>query len=139
MKQKFSTKWKGSRKIRKQRKYRINAPLHLKHKALGAHLSKELRKKYAKRSVALRKGDTIKVMRGKFKKKQGKISAVNVKKGIVYVEGLQKTRKDGTKVNVPFKTSNLMIITLDIEDKKRQRVFDRIRKTTKKVEREKGK
>jgi len=125
MKQKFSTRWKGSRKRRKQRKYRAHAPIHVKRKFLGTHLSKELRKKYSRRAVPVRKGDTVKLMRGSFRKKQGKVSAIGVKKGIVYIEGLQKTRKDGTKVNVPFKVSNLMILTLNLEDKKRQKMFER--------------
>lgn len=125
MKQKFSPKWKASRQPRKQRKYRARAPLHVKRKLVSAHLSKELRKKYAKRAVVLRKGDTIKIMRGSFKGKQGKIMNVNVKKIAVYVEGIQRTRKDGTKVSVAFHPSNLLIMTLNLEDKKRVKVIER--------------
>jgi len=119
MKQKFSLKWKASKQPRKQRKYRARAPLHLKYKMLAAHLSKDLIKKYKKRSMPLRKGDNIKVARGTFKGKQGRISTVNTKKTIVYIEGIQKTRKDGTKVNMPFHPSNLIITELNLEDKKR--------------------
>ena len=71
MKKKFSKKWKASGKARKQRKYVANAPLHIKKKFLSANLSKELRKKYG-RSLQIRKGDSVKVMRGKFKGKTGK-------------------------------------------------------------------
>src|SRR3989338_176397 len=46
MKNKFSTKWKESKQPRKQRKYRANAPLHLRKKFVNVNLSKELRKKY---------------------------------------------------------------------------------------------
>jgi len=119
MKQKFSLKWKASKQPRKQRKYRARAPLHLKYKMLAAHLSKDLIKTYKKRSMPLRKGDNIKVARGTFKGKQGRISTVNTKKTIVYIEGIQKTRKDGTKVNMPFHPSNLIITELNLEDKKR--------------------
>jgi len=71
MKQKWSSKWTGSVQARKQRKYRINAPLHVKRKFLSAGLSKELRKRYSRRSIALRKGDEVQVISGKFKKRQG--------------------------------------------------------------------
>lgn len=128
MKKKFSPNWKASKQPRKQRKYRANAPLHIKYKMMAAHLSKELRKKYQKRAAVLKKGDTVKVMRGSFKAKQGKILNVGTKKGIVYIEGLQKTRKDGTKVNVPFKPSNLLIITLIAEDKHRITRLERSQK-----------
>lgn len=119
MKQKFSPKWKASKQVRKQRKYRANAPLHIKYKMLAAHVSKELRQKYKRRAVVAIKNDTAKVMRGFFKGKQGKISEVNTNKGFVYIEGVQRTRKDGTKVNVSLKPSNLMIINLNLEDKRR--------------------
>lgn len=138
MKQKFSLEWKASKQPRKQRKYRANAPLHIKHKLLGAHLSKELRKKYQKRKAVLRKDDTVRVMRGVFKKRQGKILSVNTKKGTVYIEGLQKTRKDGTKVNVPFHASNLLIITLVTEDKKRTAALERKAKSKVKSEAKSG-
>ncbi|MCX6748284.1 MAG: 60S ribosomal protein L26, partial [Candidatus Pacearchaeota archaeon] len=51
MKSKFSVNWLGSSQARKQRKYRANAPLHLRHKLMNANLSKDLRKKLGKRSI----------------------------------------------------------------------------------------
>ena len=80
MKKKFSISWKGSKKPNKQRKYRINAPLHIKQKLASCHLSKELRKKYNKRNVTLRKGDKVKVICGSFKKHEGKVERIDLKK-----------------------------------------------------------
>lgn len=112
MKQKFSTEWKSSRQTRKQRKYRFNSPLHIKQKFLSANLSKELRKKHGKRSIEAKKGDNIIVMRGKFKKKKGKISKVDLKRTRIAIEGIQRQKKDGTKVNVYFHPSKIQIIEL---------------------------
>ena len=120
MKQKFSIKWKASKQVRKKRKYLANAPLHLRHKIMSSNLSKELRKKYSRKSFPVRKGDNVKVMRGKFKGKSGKISNVDRQKIRVSVENLQTQKKDGTKVNVYFNTSNLQIQELSLEDKKRE-------------------
>ena len=97
MKQKFSSSWGTSKQPRKQRKFRYNAPLNIKQKFVRAHLSKELRKKYAKRSAGLRKGDSVKVMRGQFKNKSGKVEEVDVKKTEVYVSGVEIVKKDGTR------------------------------------------
>lgn len=119
MRQKFSTSWKASKQPRKQRKYLINAPLHLKGKAMSSTLSKELRKKHGKRSIRARKGDEVKVMRGKFKGKQGKVDIVNLSKMKVSIEGIQNSKKDGTKVNMWFHPSNLMIVSLNLDDQKR--------------------
>jgi len=125
MKKEIAISWKRSKKPRKQRKYRYNAPLHLKHKMLSSHLSKDLRKKYNRRSVPLRKGDIVKVMRGEFKGKEGKVALVNTKKMKVFVEGIQRTRKDGTKVNVMFDPSNLLVTSLNLEDKKRNNLLEK--------------
>src|SRR4030042_2034637 len=119
MKQKFNTKWKSSKQPRKQRKYKANAPLHIKRNFLNVNLSKSLRTKYGKRSISVRKGDTIKIMRGKFKKKQGKVTEVKTKKGKIIIEGIQIKKIDGSKVNVKLQPSNLQITELNLEDKKR--------------------
>jgi len=121
MKKKFSKSWKSSKQVRKQKKYRINAPLHIKHKMLASNLSKELRKKYSKRNIEIRKDDKAKIMRGEFRGKEGKIIEINLKKMKVYIEGIQKTKKDGTKVNVPIDPSNIQITELK-EDKKRMKI-----------------
>ncbi len=122
MKKKFSTKWKASKQPRKQRKYIANAPLHIKRKFLSVNLSKELRKKYGKRNIPVKKGDTIKIMRGKFKKKEGKVTEVKTKTQKIFVQGIQIKKQDGSKVNIPLRASNLQIISLNTEDRKRIKV-----------------
>ena len=129
MKQKFSTKWKSSKQPRKQRKYRGNAPIHILRKFLSANLSKELRKKYSRRNFPIKKGDTVKIMRGIFKGKAGKVSIVNIRRQRTAVENIQRQKKDGTKVNVWFNPSNLQLTALNLEDKKR---LDSLNKSNKK-------
>ena len=125
MKKKFSTQWKSNNQTRKQRKYLANAPLHLRHKFLSANLSKELRKKYKRRGFPVRKGDKVKIMVGKFKGKEGKIGSVDLKKLRVTIEGIQRQKKDGTKINVYFHPSNLQILELNLEDKERIKALER--------------
>jgi large subunit ribosomal protein L24 len=125
MRKKFSTMWKSSKQPRKQRKYIANAPLHIKRKLMGVNLSKELRKKYQKRSVPLRKKDTVKIMRGKFKGKKGKVIKVLLKTQKVEVEGIQIKKQDGSKVNIKLRSSNLQIIELNVEDKKRNKALSK--------------
>jgi large subunit ribosomal protein L24 len=130
MKTKFSTKWKASSQPRKQRKYLANAPLHLKRKLLSVNLSKELRKKNGKRNIVVRKDDVVRIMRGKFKKKTGKVIEIKTKTGKIYIEGIQAKKIDGSKVNFPIKASNLQIIGLNVEDKKRKLKMEKEDKKT---------
>jgi len=104
---------------RKQRKYQYNAPLHIKSHFLHAHLSKELRKKYGIRSFRVKTGDKVLVLRGQFKKLEGKVERVDTKKTCIYVTKAEVTKKDGSKAKVPIHPSNIQIIDLAL-DKTRQ-------------------
>jgi large subunit ribosomal protein L24 len=132
MKQKFSTSWKASKQPRKQRKYLANAPLHLKAKLVSVNLSKPLRKTVGKRNIQIRKDDKVKVMRGKFKGQQGKVLSVSLKYSKIYIEGIQTTKMDNSKANVPLKPSNLQIIEMTDRKKKSKKteVKEEIQKET---------
>jgi large subunit ribosomal protein L24 len=130
MKKKFSNKWKASRQTRKQRKYRANAPLHIKARFMASNLSKELREKQKKRNIEIRKGDMVKIMRGEFSGKNGKINNVDIKKERVSIEGIQRQKKDGTKVNVYFHPSKLQITEL-VERKRKMKVNKEIKQENK--------
>lgn len=104
---------------RKQRKSRYQAPLHLRHKLMGAMLSPELREKHKIKSIPVRTGDIVKVMRGDHKGKEGKVAAVNLTGMTVTVDGVSVTKSDGTEVPRPVQPSNLMIMKLEIKDEKR--------------------
>src|SRR3990167_8515877 len=127
-KKKFSTSWKRSTQPRKQRKYRYNAPLHVRQKLVHVHLSRELRQKHGTRAIQVRKGDKVKVLRGKFKKQEGKVERVELKRERVFVTGMDYTKKNGTKILVPLKPSNLMIVVLDMTDKRRTAGKEKVQK-----------
>ena len=124
-KKNFLGSWKSSKKKKNQNKYRHNAPLHIKQKLISAHLSKELRKRYSKRSIGLRKGDKVKVSRGHFKGKTGKVDMISLKKSRAYLTGIEVIKKDGSKTTFPFHPSNLIITELNVEDKNRKIALER--------------
>lgn len=125
MRMKWSKSWKASKRPRKQRNYRQNAPLHVKQKLVSVHLSKELRAKHGKRSIAARKGDKAKILRGQFKGKSGIITKVELKNSKIAVEGMENIRKDGTKTPYLFEPSNLMLAELMMDDKKRRKPLEK--------------
>lgn len=139
MEKEFSKHWKASKQPRKQRKYLANAPLHIRKEFLSVNLSKELRNKHKKRNLPLKKNDIVKVMRGKFKGKKGKVLSVDSKELNVEVEGLQVQKKDGSKVNVNMRPSNLQITELNEDDNKRIKTKSSSKKISKKTEKSKTK
>jgi large subunit ribosomal protein L24 len=121
MKKDFSSEWIGSKQPRKQRKYRHGAPLHIRRSMIASHLSPELRKSVGKRSVAVKKGDDVKIVRGSFAGRAGKVNSISRTRFAVYIDGIESTRRDGSKVLVPVDASNLVITELNAEDKKRMK------------------
>ena len=115
----FSISWKSSSDQSKQRKYRLNAPLHIKRGLVSAHLAPELRGRHNARSMPLREGDTVKVMKGEFAGLTGKVNRVDLRKSSVYIDGAERIRKDGTKSFFPLKSSSLLLVGLVVDDKRR--------------------
>ena len=99
----------------------MRAPISIKKKLLGVNLSKELRIKHGKMNIPARKDDVVKIMRGKFKNKKGKIVNVRTKMSRIEIEGIQVKKQDGSKVNIKLHPSNLQIVELTLEDRKRSK------------------
>jgi len=104
---------------RKNRKARYDAPLHKRHNSMKANLSKELREELGVRSLSLKVGDKVKVLRGDFKDTEGKVVGINHTKYKVTVEGVSLNKQEGNSVLLPIDPSNLMITDADMDDKRR--------------------
>lgn len=124
----FSNKWISSVKPKKQRKYRYNAPLHTKGKFLSVNLAKDLRDKYGKRSVRVRVGDEVKVLRGQYKTIVGKVNKIDLKDTKVFIAGVEYSKRDGSKSMYPTNPSNLQIVKLDLADKLRKKKLEGTKK-----------
>ncbi|MGZ4904205.1 MAG: 50S ribosomal protein L24 [Halobacteriota archaeon] len=110
-----------SKHPRKQHKARARASLHVRQKFLRVRLEKSLSKKYSRRSAQVRKGDTVKVMRGDFRDHEGKVAGVNLKRESIEVDGVTVHKADGSEVARPIHPSNVMITKLELKDKMRAR------------------
>ena len=84
---------------------------------LSGMLSKNLRKKYGKRSVRIVEGDSVKVIRGEFNGVDGKVTKVSASNGGLTIEGVKKEKLKGEKYDVFIHTSNIEITGLNTDDK----------------------
>lgn len=116
---------KYSEKPSKQRKRHFNAPLHKKHKLVSAHLDPKLKDKLGTRSLPLRKGDKVRVMRGDFKDHEGEITKVDLKALKVYIDGAVVEKADGTRFEYPIHPSNLEILEVNRKDEIRDKSIER--------------
>ncbi|WP_407423255.1 50S ribosomal protein L24 [Methanobrevibacter sp.] len=108
-----------SKQPRKQRKALYNAPAHARGKHLSATLSKDLRADLGKRSLPLRTGDKVRVLRGDFKGHEGEVLDVDYGSYKVTIEEVTLSKPDGTAVFLPVDPSNLMIIDANTKDDRR--------------------
>jgi large subunit ribosomal protein L24 len=103
----------------KQRKFRYNAPLHVKGRFLGAHVSEDVAKEHGVKTLRVIEGDTVKVMRGDHAGTEGKVRGVDVKHESITVDGVSEVKADGKEVPRKIHASNLLITKLNTDDERR--------------------
>jgi large subunit ribosomal protein L24 len=116
---------KPVKKPRKQRKHLYNAPAHLRHKFMAAPLSQELISSKGAKALPVKKGDTVRIMRGDHTGFEGKVSRIDLKRYRIFVEGLTREKVDGTNIFVSVHPSKVMIKNLKLDDKWRQGIVER--------------
>ena len=101
----------------KQRKAIYEAKGQRLRKLLAAPLSDELRKAQGRRSYPVRKGDTVKIVRGDFAGVEGKVTDIDTHGRRLFVEGVTREMTSGTSTKVSVHTSKVMITKLNLDDK----------------------
>lgn len=85
---------------------------------MKAHLSRTLMKKYKRRSMTVRTGDIVKVMRGQFHGKEGKVE--DVVRGKLLIDCAKMKKADGSEIRYPVYPSNVLIVKPDMSDPRRK-------------------
>ncbi len=111
----------ASKQPRKQRKALYKASLHTRRKNLAAPLSDSLRERHQMRSLGIRKGDTVEVVRGDYTGHKGKVERVSMKKYRIFVAGASVKKTDGTDRYYPIHPSKVVITKLDTSDDRRMK------------------
>lgn len=115
----------GTKNPGKQRKMLYNAPAHIRHKLMAAPLSSELAASRGAKTLPIRKGDTVRILRGDNKGFEGKVSRVDLKAYRIYLEGLTREKVDGTNIFLAVHPSKVQIRNLNLDDKWRKNILGR--------------
>lgn len=105
----------------------INIPKHRIDKNIRSPLTETLRNEYKKRNARVIKGDTVKVLRGEYKNVEGKVEKVKTRNSSLLIEGIQREASKGGKVKVQIHSSNVMITSLNLQDKERGNIIRKIK------------
>ena len=115
----------GTKKPGKSRKMRFNAPHHIKRKYFSAPLSPSLKTQYGTRSMPIIRDDTVQITKGDRRLSEGKVLRVDSKRQKIYIEGVTRTRMDGSTVQLPIRPENVMITRLNLDDRIRREKLER--------------
>ena len=110
-------------KMRNRQTYR--AMNQVVNKQICAPISKDLRKKYSRRSARIMLDDTVKVIRGEYKGITGKVSKISTDSNSIAIEGNKKEKLKGDKIDIYIHTTNVIITTLNTDDKWRLKILEK--------------
>jgi len=108
-------------------------------KQICAALSKDLRKKYPRRSARIMIDDTVKVIRGEYKGLVGKVAKISTESNSIAIEGNKKEKLKGEKVDVYIHSTNTIITSLNTDDKWRLKILEKKSKSKIKAMKEEAK
>ena len=113
-------------KLSKNKNQQINRAMNqILNKQICAPISKDLRKKYSRRSIRIMTDDTVKVMRGEYKGLTGKVSKISTETSGVAIEGNKKEKLKGEKIDVYIHSTNMIITSLNTDDKWRLKILEK--------------
>ncbi|MFX1263875.1 MAG: 50S ribosomal protein L24 [Promethearchaeota archaeon] len=114
------TKKVSSKSPRKQRRRIYKSPLHVRKNMLKCRLDEFLQEEYGIRSMVIKKGDLVRILRGQFRDTEGKVTSVDYRAIRVHLESATVTKADGKEANIPVHPSNLMLVKLELDDDRKR-------------------
>ncbi|KAF7778586.1 hypothetical protein Agabi119p4_2931 [Agaricus bisporus var. burnettii] len=115
---------------RKCRKAHFAAPSSIRRKIMSSGLSKELKARHNTRSLPIRKDDEVRIVRGKYKGREGKVTQVYRKKWVIHVDRVQRDKSNGATVPIGIHPSNVVITTIKLDKDRRAILEKKDRKKT---------
>jgi len=117
-----------SKSPRKQRRRVQNAAMHERKNILKCRLDEFLQEEYGLRSLVVKKGDLVRIMRGQFRDTEGKVTEISYKRGVVFLDNTTITKADGKEAAVPVHPSNLMLVKLELNDERKALIENKVMK-----------
>ena len=104
---------------------------------MSAHLSDDLKTRYTTRAIPIRKGDSVRVLRGEFAGLEGKVDTIDRPRSRVFVEGMTREKTAGGKSSrLSVHASKVILTNLNLSDKWRSSLLEDKAKTAKSRETE---
>lgn len=108
---------------RRQRKAVFTADLFERHRRMAVPLSRELRARYGRRQMPVRKGDTVRIMTGSYVGREERVAKVSLRDYCVTLDNVTGKTADAKLKPLPIRTSHLLLTRLNLSDPWRRRIL----------------
>ena len=108
---------------RRQRRAMYEAELGERRKRISAPLSRDLRGRYGRRSVPIRKGDTVRVLSGSYIGREERVAKVNRRDYTVTLDNVTMKTGDQKLKALAIRPSALVLTRLNLADPWRRRTL----------------
>ncbi|MCI4329495.1 MAG: 50S ribosomal protein L24 [Thermoplasmata archaeon] len=114
-----------SRQPRRQRKAMYTADHQERRRRMSVPLSRELRARYGRRSLPVRKGDTVRVLSGSYSTvgEERRVAQVNRRDYRLTLDNVTTKTADAKLKPLPIRPSHLVLTKLNLSDPWRRRIL----------------
>jgi large subunit ribosomal protein L24 len=108
---------------RRQRKANFTADSFQRHRRMTVPLSRELRGRYHRRNLPLRKGDTVRILTGSYVGREERVAKVDLRAYAVTLDNVTGKTAEAKLKPLPVRPSHLLLIRLNLSDPWRRRIL----------------
>jgi large subunit ribosomal protein L24 len=108
---------------RRQRKAVFTADLFERHRKMSVPLSRELRTRYGRRQIPLRKGDTVRILSGSYVGREERVARVSLRDYSVTLDNVTGKTAEAKLKPLQVRTSHLVLTRLNLSDPWRRRIL----------------
>ncbi|HEV2429662.1 MAG TPA: 50S ribosomal protein L24 [Thermoplasmata archaeon] len=112
-----------SRQPRKQRRAGFTADHFERRRRMALPLSRELRKRYGRRSLGVRKGDTVRILSGSYVGREERVAHIHRRTYAVTLDNITGKTAEAKLKPLPIRLSHLVLTRLNLSDPWRRRTL----------------
>lgn len=108
---------------RRQRKAEFQAVGAERRRRMAVSLSRDLRARYGRRQLPVRKGDTVRILSGSYKGREERVAKVQRRRYAVTLDNVTGKTGESKLKPLPIRLSHLVLTRLNLSDPWRRRVL----------------
>jgi len=112
-----------SRQPRRQRRALFTADTFHRRKLMAVPLSRELRSRFGRRQLPVRKGDTVRILSGSYVGREERVAKVDRRELSVTLDNVTGKKADQKLKPLPIRTHHLLLTRLNLADPWRRRIL----------------